>query len=271
MASDSQPFILALAKHLPPSSSALRLLDLNGQAGAVLATLRADLVLTALDLPALTATPPAANSLDAVVVYDCPLDDNALQVLLQALRPGGRLIRVDPGDVPDESHVLRLEQQGYTRILVEPAVNGRGLLMRGEKPHTEQRTVDRIQQVAQHDSSTSLADYRGRYVHLLVRQTPNKPVWALHEDEPVQWEAVALDGDAPTLLAFSSLPKAVAFMQPAVMAGFIRDVNKVAKFSRETAAAWTLSLRFNPELADVTGASVTLVPVDPATAEAPDE
>lgn len=271
MANESQPFILAMAKHLPPSSSALRLLDLEGRAGALLTSLRGDLVVNAASLQALQATPPAENSQDAIVIFNCPLDENALRVLLHALRPGGRLIRVDSTEAPDEDAVLRLEDAGYTRILVEPAVDGRGILMRGEKPHTEQRTVDRIQQVAQQDSSTSLADYRGRYVHLLVRQTPNKPVWALRPDEIIQWEAVALTGENPTLLAFSSLPKAVAFMQPAVMAGFIRDVNKVVKFSKETAQTWTTPLRFNPTLAEVEHATVTLLPVDPTTAEAPDE
>ena len=55
-----------------------------------------------------------------------------------------------------------------------------------------------------------------------------------------------MDAGDPLLLAFSSLPNAVAFMQPAVIAGTIKDVNKVAKFSRATAQDWRVLI--NPAL-----------------------
>jgi hypothetical protein len=147
-----------------------------------------------------------------------------------------------------------------------------GVLARGERPSTEQRTVDRIKQVADRDVMTDLKSVKGRYVHLLIRQTPNKPVWALKPDEHIEWQAVALTGEnQPTLLAFSSLPKAVAFMQPAVMQGVIKDINKVAKFSRETARNWSLPLLFNPTLETLAGREITMLPVDPKAAEASDE
>src|SRR5262249_9393249 len=121
-----------------------------------------------------------------------------------------------------------------------------GVLMRGEKPHTEERTVERIKQVAARDNEPA-PRRSSRYVYLLVQQTPNKPAWKLNKDEPVEWQAVAVAGEDETvLLAFSSLPKAVEFMQPAVMAGYIKDVNKVAKFSWETVRGWPFPVMLNP-------------------------
>ncbi len=71
------------------------------------------------------------------------------------------------------------------------------------------------------------------------------------------------------LLAFSSLPNAVAFMQPAVIAGSLKDVHKVAKFSRTTAQTWRLLI--NPAADVLSGREIVLVPIDPALAETPDE
>jgi SAM-dependent methyltransferase len=273
MSDGCAPYLLALAKHLPPSASVLRLLDLDGTAGAALAGLRADLEITPLALADLAVSSLPADSLDAAAGCGRPPADDDLRLLLRALRPGGRLIVVDPDGAPTAGWVACLEDAGYGRILVEPALaDGSGVLLRGEKPHTEQRTVDRIRQVAGQDAVTDLAAYRGRYVHLLVRQTPSKPAWALRPDEAIDWQVVALAAQPqPVLLAFSSLPRAVALMQPAVMAGLIVDVNRVAKFSRDTVAGWGLPLLFNPTMDALAGQSITLLPVDPASAEAPDE
>lgn len=247
-----------LIKHLPPSASTLRLMDVGGNAGAALAERRAD-VSVSVGMPAET------DSVDAVVAYDAVVDDALLAALLDALRPGGRLIVIEPQEDADGTRVKWLEAAGYTRILVEELLPN-GVLMRGEKPHTTDDTLARVQRVAALDSG----EFRGRYVHLLVRQTPNKPVWALKPGETVTWQAVGIaDGDAPRLLAFSSLPNAVAFMQPAVVAGTIRDVNKVAKFSRATARDWKLLI--NPPLDALNGQEIVLVPLDPALAETPDE
>jgi hypothetical protein len=264
-------FIEAMAKHLPPSSSHLRLLDINSMARDVLLKSRADLeVVEVSGTPATWSIVP--ESMDAVVAFDNTLQPDLLDAALKALRPGGRLIIMETSGEPGEERVRTLEKAGYTRILVESGIEcplPTGVLMRGEKPHVTDDTLDRIQQVAAQDEDTqTLAEYRGKYVHLLVVQTPNKPVWALTEGERVQWQAVTVNG---ALLAFSSLPKAVGFMQPAVMAGKINGVNKVAKFSRETAQAWTLPIVLNPTLEMLNGQPVVFAEVDPNTAEKSDE
>lgn len=267
---DARQYIGAIAKHLPPSAATLRLLDVGGAAGMILAGLRDDL-----DIAAVTGSPTdwnlSSDSMDAVVAYDYSASPEFLSASLAALRPGGRLVVANPHDAVSAAWVKMLENAGYTRILVEALSDG--VLIRGEKPHTEQRPQDRIQQVSSRDSnSLDFATYSGRYVYLLVRQTPNQPVWKLASGEQVEWQAVAVEGDdSPVLLAFSSLPKAVAFMQPAVMAGRIKDVNKIAKFSRETAQQWMCPLILNPTTEALEKGAVVLVPVDPETAEASDE
>jgi SAM-dependent methyltransferase len=261
---DDKPFIQAMLKHLPPSAATLRLLDVGGRARAIFAEQRGDLDITA-GIPDSQFSP---DSMDSIVAYDYPFDSDFFENALAILRPGGRLIGVNPRGEIEQAWVARLEKPGFTRILVEAALESGGVLIRGEKPHTEPHTIDRIRQVADRDNA---AAFQGRYVHLLIRQTPNKPVWALKEGEKIVWQAVALDGDEqyPILLAFSSLPKAVAFMQPAVMSGFIRDINKVAKFSQETVQNW--SLLANPTLNLLAGKTITFVPIDPNSAETPDE
>ncbi|MBZ0285971.1 MAG: hypothetical protein K8I30_00045, partial [Anaerolineae bacterium] len=144
-----------------------------------------------------------------------------------------------------------------------------GVLMRGEKPHLEEQTAARIKQVAARDNAQRRA---GRYVHLLIKQTPNQPAWKLKPGEPLDWEAVAVAGDNETvLLAFSSLPKAVEFMQPAVLAGHILDVNKVAKYAWGVVQALPYPIMLNPsdEIFDTQAA--VFVEVDPAKAEEADE
>ncbi|MFN8372064.1 MAG: hypothetical protein U0694_04210 [Anaerolineae bacterium] len=268
----SRLMIEEIAKHLPPSASSLQLVDVNGAAGTVLAELRGDLTIIA---PSETDWNLAPGSVDAVVAYGGALDAMGLQQALDVLRPGGRLIMTDPSGDVDEQHVKTLEDAGYTRILVSLGVEcptPLGVMMRGEKPHVTADTLERVQSVADKDDTfADLNSYSGRYIFLLIQQTPNKPVWALQPDEQVEWQAVALDAAQPALLAFSSLPRAVAFMQPAVLAGQIKDVNKVAKFSRETALAWTLPVVLNPDAAILDGRSITHAAIDPSTAETPDE
>lgn len=267
---------MAAAKHLPPSAATLRLLDVGGAAGATLSAQRGDLSLQVVPTdPAVWSA--ADDSIDAVVAYGQALNADFLARSLAALRPGGRLIIVNPDDRPDEQHVKTLEQAGYIRILVEAAVeqDGRafGALLRGEKAHLTADTHERIQAVAQQDAAfTDLATYRGRYLHLLIQQQPNKPAWKLDPGETVTWHAVAVTVNGETaLLAFSSLPNAVGFMQPAVLSGQIRDVNKVGKFSRTSAQTWTLPVILNADVSLLAAATVTLVAVDPTSAEAPDE
>ena len=264
-------FLQTMLKHLPPSASTLRLIDVGGAAGETLRELHGDL-----DVVVVSGAewPVAENSADAVAAYSMELEDALLSQGLRVLRPGGRLIVVNPNHEPDKAYVDTLETAGYTRILVEALYGARvGVLIRGEKPHLTSDTLERVEQVARRDSGTNaLAHFKGRYLHLLVRQKPNKPVWALASEDVITWEAVALDQNgAAVALAFSSLPNAVSFMQAAVLAGYIQDVNRVAKFSRQTAEGWPFSVLVNPAPGILQGQPLTTIQIDPTTAETPDE
>jgi SAM-dependent methyltransferase len=270
--------IEAAVKHLPPSASQLRLLDINGESGAALADLRADLDVTPIPGHAPDWHDVAENSADAIMAHDYVLNDAFLKAALRALRPGGRLVIVNRrGEaLPEIGHTL--EQAGYTRILVETAVEcplPTGVLMRGEKPHTTENTLERVQVAAAGDADhVTWLTYQGRYAHLLVVQRPDKPAWKLEPGETITWDAVAINRPSeymPTLLAFSSLPKAVAFMQPSVLAGRIQGVNKVAKFRREAVNGLLHPVLLNPDPSVLAESGLSRVPVDPAQAERPDE
>lgn len=265
-------FIQVMAKQLPPSSSTLRVLDVGGVSEKVLTNLRADIdIETASQLS--KHWDYDADSVDAVIAYDTLLKPELLHSVLSIMRVGGRFIVIQPYGKPDAEWVETLEQAGYVRILVETAINDTGVLIRGEKAHKTDDTLERVQGVANADADLlDLSDFKGRYVHLLIRQSPNKPVWRLAPDEKIQWHAVTAEQDNRRyLLAFSSLPKAVAFMQPAVVQGLVQDVNKVGKFSKATAQEWTLPVILNPTIESVNGLPITFIEVDPDTAEAPDE
>lgn len=265
-------FIDVMAKHLPPSASNLRLLDVGGQVGRRLREMRPDLsVETASFYVPHWDYPP--DSVDSVVGYDVLLRFEFLAAAWDLLRSGGRLIVVNPQGAVDQSMVQALESAGLVRILVEPALGRDGVLIRGEKPYTTADTLARVQQVAEEDAARlDFASYRGRFVHLLIRQTPNKPVWKLQPDDVIRWQSVAVNVDGVLhLLAFSSLPRAVSFMQPAVLENFIQDVNKVGKFSKEIAQTWDMPILLNPTLESIRPHEVMMIDIDPTTAEAPDE
>jgi len=275
MTSDSlkHHYIDAMAKHLPPSASNLKLADLNGQAGEVLSKRREDLDIQVLPVDALDKWTVSDASIDSVVGYNVELDTLLLNRVLAMMRAGGRFIVVLSNGEVSAEWVELLENHGYIRILVETAVDDLGVLIRGEKAHTTDDTLERIQQVATSDAdSLDLATFKGRYVHLLIQQTPNKPVWKLQPDEKIQWQAVTIQRDGKSVvLGFSSLPKAVGFMQPAVMEGIIKDINKVGKFSKQTASDWIWDVLLNPTLDMVRDDEIVLIDIDPDTAEAPDE
>ena len=266
-------FVAVMAKHLPPSSSTLRLLDLDGQSGRFLAQSREDLQICHIPASELAERGVNQAAFDAVLAYDLDLSAPLLKSCLRALRQGGRLIALQSRGAASESHWRRLQDQGFVRILIEPALDQLGVLIRGEKPHASADTKARIQSVARADGDAlDLAQFSGRYIHLLIQQHPNKPVWKLARGEKIAWRAAAIRRQSTAiLLGFSSLPKAVGFMQPAVLAGIITDINKVGKFSVEQARAWEWDIILNPMLDSLCGQQLTFIDIDPALAEAPDE
>ncbi|MFW5709324.1 MAG: class I SAM-dependent methyltransferase [Chloroflexota bacterium] len=270
--------ILAAVRHLPPSASNLRLLDINGEAGLVLGRLRGDLDVVSVSGD-VSNWPREfrSNSFDGVVAFDYQLNVPFLDAVLRVLRPGGRLIIVNARGTVNRAVGRRLEQAGYVRILVETAVETPrwtgGVLIRGEKRHDDSDTLARIRRTAAKDTDRiTLDDYQGRYIHLLVRQEPNMPAWRMNEDIAITWHAAAISqADGWVLLAFSSLPKAVGFLQPAVLEDRVRDINKVVKYRKEVAQRWMLPVLLNPTLDDLRETDITYVPVDHTQAEQPDE
>lgn len=263
------PYYALILKHLPPSPSTLHLLDVEGRVGHDITHLRDDLAVQVVHWPQ-DDTP--ADSADAIALFDRLPETFILNHALKALRPGGRLIVILPQAAPSNAFVRLLEAHGYIRILVEPALEGQGALIRGEKPHTTADTHERVDVAASRDANMlTLETYRGRYIYLLVVQTPNKPVWRLEPDESVSWQAAVLQqDDGLTLLAFTSLPKAVSFMQVAVMQGLLSGINKMGKFTRQVASTWPYRLWLNPT-PEAIQHPITFIPVDHETAEAPDE
>lgn len=257
------------SKHLPPSPSDLHLLDVGGVTGEALRH-RRDVVVHVGSLR-VADWDFREGSMDAIIGVDYPLQEDFLREALRVLRVGGRLILLQMVGTVDASIGQTLKASGFVRLLVEQATETGGLLIRGERAHVTDDTQVRVQTTAERDADAiDWGAYRGRYVHLLIKQMPNKPIWRLTADEVVTWQAVSVrDGDRTWLLGFSSLPKAVAFMQPAVMAGVLQGVNKVAKFSRETALGWD-GFVLNPTL-DSLGGSIVYTDIDPASAEQADE
>lgn len=266
-------FVAVMAKHLPPSSSTLSLLDVDGQSGRLLAQSRRDLQICHIPVCDIAERAVASAAFDAVLAYDIDLSASLLKSCLKALREGGRFIALQPRGAASESHWRCLQDQGYVRILVEPALDELGVLIRGEKPHATADTMARIQSVAHaDDDSLELAHFSGRYIHLLIQQYPNKPVWKLAPGETFAWQVAAIRRNSTQiLLGFSSLPKAVSFLQPAVLAGLIADINKVGKFSVEQARLLEWEIVLNPTLDSLREQTLTFIDIDPTLAEAPDE
>ena len=332
-----------IVKQLPPAT-APRLLDLAcgpGYAMNGMSILRPDVQSIGIDLamgmlrvakarnPGLYINgdayhlPFAENSFDAVLIqrtyYFLPEKRAVLDEAMRILRPGGRLIVINPmegrsaleawkvfsfgflaaldmflwrffvqviGGYTPESLAAEINAAGFARIFAEPIMEGWTVMGRGEKPYAEGASTPERIAVGATDSRVdgemqilqgeALQSAPGKYIHLLIHQNPNKPVWKLQPGEVITWgAAMAFTKDSiPIALAFSSLPKAVAFMQGAVMDGKIKDIHKVAKFSKDTAAKWDFPVLLNPTLEHVeenfrlTGA---LLAIDPDTAESPDE
>ncbi len=229
--------------------------------------------------------PFASSSLDVVTghsfLYLVGDRQGVLAEAYRVLRPGGRIVLMEPSSRRLAPGLLRrafgefrfvvsailwhiysrlhgpftptrlagaLRQAGFVHILAEETLAGLGLIGRGEKGRLK------VQQSASSAPSQAL---RSLHLYLLVTQTPNRPGWERMSEEEITWEAqVATERETGQtyLLAFTSLLKAVAFMQPAVIAGLIRDVNKVGKFRRETVEAWGWPILVNPTLDDLRAA-----------------
>jgi hypothetical protein len=260
--------IANVLKQLPPSGAQLLALDVGGRL-ASLKALRPDVsfIPVSLNPGHWHATPQSA---DAVAAWDVLITPALLEAAWHALRPGGRLIVANPLQLFDTRYGATLTDAGFVRLLIEPLSAAGGLLLRGERPHTASNTLERIRTVASADDRLQmLANYRGRFLHLLVDQTPNLPPWRMRPGAVVTWQAVTTAEAPPRLLAFSSLPKAVAFMQPAVLQGRLSGINKVPKYRREVVMEWDCQVILNPALDDV--GSLAFTSVDPALAELPDE
>jgi len=72
-------------------------------------------------------------------------------------------------------------------------------------------------------------------------------------------------------LGFTSLPKAVGFMQWVVMRGLVKDVNKIGKYQRSVVASWNTSVVINPLPEDCLTQTLILLPLNPDEAEQSDE
>ena len=263
--------IAEMLRHLPPGPSQLWLLDISPQ------DVQTDITQNRPDI-AITR-----ERVDIDAVFGCgilSLKPVMLETSLNALRPGGRMILFFPAlDLSLDEVAVVLQEAGFVRILTE-TLRG-GILARGERPYAQgMNTADRIAIGAQDEvvgeevrvlAGTEIRNAPGRYIHLLIKQTPNKPVWKLETGERIEWRAAALDNPL-TVIGFTSLPKAVQLMQAAVMDGTIKDVTKIAKFSKAIAAAWDFGVLLNPDLEIIKSRGpVVLIEIDPASAEVPEE
>ena len=239
--------MLDFAKHLPPSAELPRVLALDD---ATRDSLPAAIELFTSPLGV------AAESLDAIVGLAPP---DRVADLSRLLRPGGRLILAHTAN--PETLLNSLTLAGLIHCLTE-SENGL-VLYRGERP-----PLERLQSL-----KSPVSGLQSPFLFLLITQTPNKPAWRLVPGEKIEWRALTvLNAGQPTLLAFTSLVKAVAFLQKAVLAKRIIGVNKIGKFSASAASTWELLLLVNPDYESVK--SGTLGPafeVDPGTAIAGDE
>lgn len=210
------------AKHLPPSADLPRVLLLDEASQR--------------ELPTEIEFVRDGGEVDAVVGCVRP---NNLEQWLARLRPGGRLILAHT--TPAEELLAALTSAGYIHCLVEPLENGL-TLYRGERP--------RAGSPLPLENGLGVRMSVAPFIFLLIIQTPNKPAWKLTPDEKLEWHAACVRDpltQQTTLLAFSSLVKAVAFMQRAVLAQWLVGINKVGKFPSQAAPTWPVPVSLNPE------------------------
>ncbi len=197
----------------------------------------------------ITLNPEQVN--DAVLSSDLSFAGEAVR----RLRPNGRAIFLIPNtaDVSGQEVVQALTSAGFVRLLSEAVLDEAYLLARGERPTEQLHPVERIAAIAGLAPGTlellevKEAAERYRALHLLVRQIPPARSWS--DSMNVSWQAGTvrdIAADRTVLLAFTSLVKAVAFMQPAVLAGALRNINKLPRFEMVHLIKWGLPVIVNP-------------------------
>jgi len=262
---DWRSILYEVSRHFPPSGQLLRLADASlmpGPTPELWRDLRPDVVVTQVDPKNL---PLDASTYDAIAAYGAlsmlwlaPEGRDAfLRAALRLLRPGGRLVLFDPPEGlpwPDAyaSLMAMFERADYRRILLEHLPFG--FVCRGEKhlpaigaedaTYAPQKTpVNLIEAGKLHQT------LRGSFVFLLCQKNTTKAPWTVQPGESETWEAAlahASQREHPALIAFSTLPKAVQFMQHAVKQGTLTKVNKIAKFEKAVVDGWMLNILLDP-------------------------
>lgn len=209
----------------------------------------------------------AAGPFDAIIGYVEPdLTLDSLETFFHWLRPGGRLILAAQAD--PRTLLEALVQAGYSHCLVEPQSEA-WTLYRGERPG-----MPGLAALAALPSGNG-SGLHTPFCYIPVEQTPNRPAWRLAPGEKIEWRApTVLDSGSgqARLLVFSSLVRAVAFMQKAVLADTIRGINKVGKYRSAQVAGWQRPFLVNPTFHDVRNrARGPAVVLEPGAAQAPDE
>lgn len=256
------------APHLPPSAALPIVLALDSTAEAALASYVEGGFGSGEPGQAVAAAPDA-HDVDAILASHWPED---LAASRDRLRPGGRLIVLLSNVTSDLDHgerrLVELNQHGYIHCLIESLPDG-GWLCRGERPpiYSGNQRLSGLISPADTGSARALV--------VLVKQSPNKPTWRLEPGERRVWEAARLldpSTGQPALLAFTSLVKAVAFMQPAILAGLLTGINKTGRYALDQVEAWGLPVVINPAFEDWRNASAAEpVKVDPAQSLASEE
>ena len=230
-----------ILKHLPPSADLPRVRPLDDRARRWCL--------------ALDRQHGMASTGELVVDATVASDLAHLPAAVASLRPNGRAIFLIPNaeGVTTESIVEALASNGLKRILAESVLDHSFILARGERPTDQLRTTDRMASIAQVHPLIELfapidAAQRYSHLHLLVKQQPPSRGW--DDMQPgTTWEAITAhdaQSNQSVLIAFTSLVKAVAFMQPAVLAGAIHDVNKLPRFETARMIGWSHALLINP-------------------------
>ena len=288
--------IESILKQLPPSNAELRLLDVSPKPIVHFMQKKRPDILPIRSIFTNNSIEAEDNSLDAIVGHNYLSTLEKPTIFLsetwRTLRSGGRLILLD--DDPKKSlfgksrqKVTALEtiadtltEHGFARLLIEKLPSA--ILSRGEKPYSiEKNTLERIANSIDDKVNSrvfygeDLRKIKGKFIHILIRQTPNKPVWE-NNNAPIYWEGVAIHPnnarDEQIVLGFSSLPQAVQFMQQAVLENVLSGINKIGKFKKSIAAEWSFPIWLNPSTSNIQqGYDIRFIPINPKTAEAPDE